>query len=134
MQRQKTFRRIQVGDDDFLGGSLLLTLQQEHSVSQFSRQSPTPFESSFDVPDQLNPSERMQRPKMFYRANKRRRFPRRFSSCHAMVLHQDRVSQFSWQPPSALESCFNFPDRYNTFNTDKAEKCSTARIGDSDFE
>jgi hypothetical protein len=87
MQRPKKFA-ARIGNDDFRGGSLLLTLQQEHSVSQFSRQPLTPFESSFDFPDRLNLPELMQRQKMFHRANRRRRFPRRLSSCHCAASGQ----------------------------------------------
>jgi hypothetical protein len=47
----------------FCGGSILLTLQQEHSVFQFSRQSLSVFESRFDFPDRLNTHKLMQRPK-----------------------------------------------------------------------
>jgi hypothetical protein len=44
IQRPKTFRRANRKDDDFRGGSLLLTLQQEnthHSVSPFSQRQPS---------------------------------------------------------------------------------------------
>ena len=40
------------------------------SVSQFSRQPLTPFESRFDFPDRLDPYQLMQRPNTFSRANR----------------------------------------------------------------
>ena len=49
---------------------------------QFSQQPLTAFESRFDFPDRLDPHKRMQRPKTFRRANRRRRFPRRVSRGH----------------------------------------------------
>jgi hypothetical protein len=48
-------------------------LRHVHSVSQYSLQLLTPFESSFDFPDQRNTFDHRQRPKMFSRANWRQR-------------------------------------------------------------
>jgi hypothetical protein len=87
MQRPKIFA-ARIGDDYFRGVSLLLTLQQEHSVSQFSQQQLTPFESHFNFPDRLNLPKLMQRQKMFHHANWRRRFPRWLSSCHGAASGQ----------------------------------------------
>jgi hypothetical protein len=44
-------------------------LRHVHSVSHYSLQPLTPFESSFDFPDQCNTFDHRQRPKMFSRAN-----------------------------------------------------------------
>ena len=63
-----------IGDDDFRGGCQEVILLLEHSVSQFSRQPPTPFESRFNFPDRFDKVEHRQRPKTFGRANRRRRF------------------------------------------------------------
>jgi hypothetical protein len=43
-----------ISNNEFRGCSLLLTLQEEHSVPQFSRQPLTFVESYFDFPDRLN--------------------------------------------------------------------------------
>ena len=85
----------------------------EHSVSQFSRQPLTPFEPRFDFPDRLDPYKLMQRPKIFRAANRRRRFPRRVSSRHA--VHEHSVSQFSRQPLTPFEPRFDFPDRLDPY-------------------
>ena len=42
----------------------------EHSISQFSRQPPTPFEPRFDFPDRFDSLKLMQRPKIFRAANR----------------------------------------------------------------
>jgi hypothetical protein len=55
------------------------------SVSQFSWQPPTPFESIFNFPDKLNPPKLVQRPKMFCWANRRPLFPRLLTSSHALA-------------------------------------------------
>ena len=89
MQKQKTFchadwrrrfpRRV--------SPSQKVILLHEHSVSQFSRQPPTPFESRFDFPDRLDPHQLMQRLKTFRRANRQRRFPAGLlSSCCASTV------------------------------------------------
>jgi hypothetical protein len=89
-------------------------LQQEHSVSQISRQPLTPFESRFDYPDLLNLPKLMQRPKCSAARIGYDDF--RGGSPLVMVLHQDSVSQFSLQPSTTSEPRFDFPDKFNTFN------------------
>ena len=101
-----------ISDDDFRRVSSPHA-KHDHSVSQFSRQPPIPFESRFDFPDRLDPYQLMQRPKTFRRANRRRRFPRRVSSPHAVREHS--ISQFSRQPPTPFESRFDFPDQIDPY-------------------
>jgi hypothetical protein len=64
------------GDGKFRGCSILLTRQQDHSVSQFSRQSLSAIEYRFDFPDQCNIHKHMQRPKTLRRSNRRLLFCR----------------------------------------------------------
>ena len=82
---QKCFA-ARIGNDNFRGCSPLLTLQQEYSVSQFSRQPLTPFESRFDFSDLPNSLDHLQRPKTFRSANLRLRFPRQVAFCHALIF------------------------------------------------
>ena len=58
------------------------TMSTCHSIFQFSQQPLIAFESRFDFLDRLDPYQLMQRPKIFRAANRRRRFPRRVSSCN----------------------------------------------------
>jgi hypothetical protein len=83
-----------------------------HSVSQFSWQPPTPFESSFNFPDQLNPPKLVQRPKMFCCANRRPLFPRLLTSSHAPAGAQ-YFSVFFQQLLTPFQSSFYFPDQLN---------------------
>ena len=58
------------------------TMSTCHSNFQFSQQPLITFESRFNFLDRLDPYQLMYRPKIFRRANRRRRFPRRVSSCN----------------------------------------------------
>jgi hypothetical protein len=98
-------------------------LLYEHSVSPFSRQLLTPYESCFDFPDRLNTHERMQRQKTFSRANRQRLFPRRLACSPAQRLpHEDSVSPFSGQPPTLFEPRFDFPDRLDPYQLMQTQK------------
>ena len=63
-----------IGDDNFRGGSPLVMVLHQDSVSQFSRQPSTASEPRFDFPDQFNTFNHRQRPKTFRSANWRHRF------------------------------------------------------------
>jgi hypothetical protein len=99
-----------------------------YSVSEFSRQPLTPFESRFNFPDRLNLHKLMERPKMFRRANRRRRYPRRLSSIRTVFLsflcnHRPHLSPVSIFRTSATPLI-----------TGKGQKRFAAPIDDSDFE
>jgi hypothetical protein len=57
-------------------------LLHAHSVSHFSRQPLTPFESPFNFLDRLNLQKLTKRQKTFRRANQQRRFPKWLTSSH----------------------------------------------------
>ncbi len=75
MQRPKTFRAARQVSSPYA--------MHEHSVSQFSRQPQSPFESRFNFPDRLNTHKLMQRPKIFRRSKWRWQIPRLLDSSHA---------------------------------------------------
>jgi hypothetical protein len=59
------------------------------SAAFFSRQPPTPVDSSFDFPDRLNTLKLMQRPSTFSHTNRVSQFSRLVSSPHAVHEHSD---------------------------------------------
>ncbi len=89
-------------------------IENEHSVSQFSRQPLIAFDPRFVFPDRPNTHKRLKRmqgPKVFRGANLRRlllawgTFP-----CHA---RDHSVSRISWQPQTLFVPRFVFPDRFS---------------------
>ena len=85
------------------------TMSTCHSNFQFSQQSLIAFEPRFDFLAWIDTLKLMQRPKIFSRANRRRRFPRRVSSCN----------------PAAWTQCFSIfsatTDRIRIVNSSNSE-------------
>ena len=114
LQRPKTFRCANQSRQfqARLSSPMLCADSGQLSISQFSKQPPTPFKSRFDFPDRFNTSEHLQRPKTFRGANRRRRFRARLSSPHP--VHQHSISQLSRERLTPFELRFVFLDRFNT--------------------
>jgi hypothetical protein len=106
-----------------------------YSVSLFSRQPSTPFESSFDFPDQLNQPKLVQRPKKFCRANLQRRFSRLLTSFQTPAGTQYfSILLANMESIPSSSPVLIFWTNATPLITGKGRKCSAAQIGDSKFE
>ena len=114
LQRPKTFRGANRGwrFRAWLSSPMLSADSGQLSISQFSKQPPTPFKSRFDFPDRFNTSKHLQRPNTFRGANRRRRFRAQLSSPHP--VHEHSISPFSRERLTPFELRFVFLDRFNT--------------------